>query len=95
MVKNPNWLAYRRWTSWLFTSVAKDLNSGPTKNKSSEQLGQNWNSGPPDYKSSTLTTQPPCLIIHPMQFHTCAISSSFLISSRFTPKEYWSDKSKI
>ena len=67
---------------------------GTTENKSSEKLGQNRNSGPPDYKSSALTTQPLCLIIHPMQFRTCAISSSFLISSRFTPNEYWSDKNE-
>ena len=67
---------------------------GTTENKSSEKLGQNQNSGPPDYKSSALTTQPLCLIIHPMQFRTCAISSSFLISSRFTPNEYWNDKNE-
>ena len=69
---------------------------GTTENKSSEKLGQNRNSGPPDYKSSALTTQPLCLDHNsiPMQFRTCAISSSFLISSRFTPNEYWSDKNE-
>ena len=33
MIKNPNW---EEATSWLFTIVAKDLNSRTTKNKSSK-----------------------------------------------------------
>ena len=49
----------RRWTSWLFTSLVKDFNSGlPWANPVSGQ-GRTWNLAPPDYMSSTLTPWPP------------------------------------
>ena len=47
MIKNPN---REEATSWLFTSVAKDLNSGRP------------NPGPPDCQSDVLTTWPYCLL---------------------------------
>ena len=49
----------RRWTSWLFTSLVKDFNSGlPWANPVSGQ-GRTLNLAPPDYMSSTLTPWPP------------------------------------
>ena len=58
-VKNPNW---QEATSWLFTSVAKDLNSEQLRTNSASSEGGTWNSGPLDrvnYKSGTaLTTRP-------------------------------------
>ena len=53
--------AGRRLTSWLFTSV-EELNSGPPKTNPSSGREQDLNPGPPDYKSSALTTRPRCLL---------------------------------
>ena len=52
----------RSQTSWLFTSVAKDLNSGQLRTNPASGQGRTWNSGPSDrldYNSGTaLTTRP-------------------------------------
>ena len=50
----------RRQTSWLFTSVAEDLNSGLPRNKSRYWPARDSNTGPPD--SDTLTTRLRCLL---------------------------------
>ena len=52
----------RRQTSWLFTSVVEDLNSGPLRTNPARGQGRTLNSGPPDYKSSAQTTRPHCLL---------------------------------
>ena len=43
-------------------SVAEDLNSGRTKNKSSKWPERESNPGPVDCESNALTTQPHCLL---------------------------------
>ena len=53
MIKNPNW---EEATSWLFTSVAKDLNSGRPRTNPAKWPEQNSNPGPPDCQSDVLTT---------------------------------------
>ena len=50
----------RRQTSWLFTSVAEDLNSGLPRNKTRQWSEWDSNPGPPDCESHTLTTRPRC-----------------------------------
>ena len=51
----------RRQTSWLFTSLVEDLNSGrPWRNQASGQNSEN--SGPPNCKSGVLTARPRCLL---------------------------------
>ena len=52
MVKNPNG---RMPTSWLFTSLAEDLNSGLLRTNPATSI-QGWDMRPSNYKSSTLTT---------------------------------------
>lgn len=47
--------------SWLFTSVAMDMNSELPLNKSRYWSDQNSNLGPLDYKSDTLTNLLHCL----------------------------------
>ena len=59
MIKNPNW---EEATSWLFTSVAKDLNSGRPRTNPTKWPEQNSNPGPPDCQSDVLTTWPSCLL---------------------------------
>ena len=54
MVKNPNG---RMPTSWLFTSLAEDLNSELLRTNPATSI-QGWDMRPPNYKSSTLTTWP-------------------------------------
>ena len=44
------------------TSMAEDLNSGRTENKSSKWPERESNSGPVDCESNWLTTQPHCLL---------------------------------
>ena len=57
-IKNPNW---QRATTWLFTSIAKNLNSGePRTNPASGS-----HPGPPDCESDMLTTRPCCLLAPP------------------------------
>ena len=45
-------------TSWLFTSVAKDLNADDR-----EQMQRDSNPGPPDCECKALTTRPRCLYV--------------------------------
>ena len=52
----------RRQTSWLFTSVAEDLNSGLPRNKSWWWSERDSRPGPPNCESDTLTTWPRCLL---------------------------------
>ena len=54
----------RRQTSWLFTSVVEDLNSGqPWTNPVSESR-RDLNLGPPKCKSKVLTSLPRCLHVY-------------------------------
>ena len=53
MVKNRNG---RRQTSWLFTSLAEDLNSGLLRTNPASIQAWDFNSRPPNYKSGALTT---------------------------------------
>lgn len=62
MIKNPNW---EEATSWLFTSVAKDLNSGRPRTNPAKWPEQNSNPGPPDCQLDVLTTWPSCLLSQP------------------------------
>ena len=41
----------------------EELNSGPPKTNPSSGREEDLNPGPPDYKSSALTTRPRCLLI--------------------------------
>ena len=51
----------RRQTSWLFTSLVEDLNSGrPWRDQASGQNSEN--SGPPNCKSGVLIARPRCLL---------------------------------
>ena len=71
---NIKWLRFptgQRQTSWLFTSIAEDLNSGLRENKSSWRSGWDLNlltSGPLNYKPTVLTTKP-CHLIIIMKMH--------------------------
>ena len=42
----------------------EELNSGPPKTNPSSGREEDLNPGPPDYKSSALTTRPRCLLNH-------------------------------
>ena len=44
--------------SWLFTSMAEDLKHGTTVKQIQVVSEEDLNPGPPDYKSSALTTRP-------------------------------------
>ena len=51
-----------RQTSWLFTSVAEELNSGLPRTTLAKYCSErDLNPGPPDFKSGALTTRPRCL----------------------------------
>ena len=60
-IKNPNW---QKAPSWLFTSVAENLNSG-RQHKSSKWPERDSNPGAPDCESDALNTRPRCrLALH-------------------------------
>ena len=59
-IKNPNW---QEATSWLFTNMAEDLNTGqPRTNPSSRQSGIQTQ-GCLIASPTRLTTQPRCLLV--------------------------------
>ena len=68
IVKNLKW---PEETSWLFASMATDLNSGLPRNTSGQRSEQDLNLGPLDCDFNTLTTQPHCL--HPLLGHCARI----------------------
>ena len=41
----------------------EELNLGPPNTNPSSGREEDWNSGPPDYKSSALTTRPRCRLL--------------------------------
>ena len=61
MLKNP---------SWLFTSVAGELNSGLPSNNSRKRSELDLNPGPPHFKSGALTTRLRCLAIVILEVRT-------------------------
>ena len=69
---NSNWRipTGQRQTSWLFTSMAEDLNSGlPWTNPASGQSGT-WTRAPPNCKSCAQTARPSCLLMSLTCFST-------------------------
>ena len=52
----------RRRTSWLFTSVAEELDSGLPRHNSSLLSERDLNPGTPDFNFSALTTRLRCLL---------------------------------
>ena len=58
-VKNPNWQIAKQLA---ICKLRRGFEPGNTENKSSQRSGRTPNSGSLNYKSSALTTRPPCLL---------------------------------
>ena len=86
-IKNPNW---QEASSWLFTLVAEDLNSGHTEYKSGKWPERDSNPGPPDCKSDVPITWPRCLhsinqfVLQPFFSLFFSFSSQFFFSRNST-----------
>ena len=64
MVKNPNWQEVNQPAIY---KCGRRFELRTAKNKSSWRSGRDLNSGPPNNKSSALTTRPCRLLIHTLQ----------------------------
>ena len=60
MFKNPTG---RRQTSWLYTMSAKELNPRQLETNPLNSRVEGLNLRPSDYKTSSLTPQPHCLLL--------------------------------
>ena len=79
-VKNPNWPKANQLALY---KIGRGFELVTTVNKSSQRSERDLNSGPPNCKSSALTTRPRCLLVTEK---SCAASTSKVerhISDRF------------